>query len=91
VPPVRIRAWNEANFAAPHGQIENPHVKELMKKYLRMKVEGKRARFRVPRKRANQVERITAQTFPFNEAVAPAAGTMAQLASLSLVGEPLAE
>jgi hypothetical protein len=40
---------DNANFAAPYGEAVNPRIKGLFSKYLELRVEGKKAVFKLPK------------------------------------------
>ena len=56
-----IVADDKANFAAPYAQIENTKIKGLFTKYLHMKVQGKKAVFKIPKEQVAAVHSLAAR------------------------------
>ena len=60
-PIENIVAADNANFAAPFNKIENPRIKGLFTKYLHMKVEGKKAVFKLPKQQVQQTRQLVSR------------------------------
>src|SRR5207249_12157195 len=56
-----IVAADNANFAAPFNKIKNPRIKGLFTKYLHMKVEGKKAVFKLPKQQVQQTRQLVSR------------------------------
>ena len=52
---------DKANFAAPYSVVENPKIKGLFTKYLHMKVEGKKAVFKLPKEQVAHAQSLAMQ------------------------------
>ncbi len=61
VPLDNVVAQDDANFAAPYAEIENPKVSGLFSKTLQMKVNGKKAFFRLPKEQVPAARALVAQ------------------------------
>ncbi len=59
-----IIASDKANFAAPYNSIENVKLKGLGRKVLHMKLEGKKAVFKLPKDQRDQAKSLLANRFP---------------------------
>ncbi len=59
-----ITASDKANFATPYSRVENVKVKGLVRKSLHMKVEGKKAVFKIPKQQLEQAKALVADKIP---------------------------
>ena len=64
LPLDNIVASDKANFSAPYDRIENVKFKGLGRKFVHMKVEGKKAVFKLPKDQRDQAKSLVASRIP---------------------------
>jgi len=64
LPLDNIISSDKANFSAPYDRIENVKFKGLGQKYVHMKVEGKKAVFKLPKEQREQAKSLVASRIP---------------------------
>src|SRR2546425_5003659 len=64
LPLGKIVASGKANFSAPYDRIENVKFKGLGRKFVHMKVGGKKAVFKLPKDQRDQAKSLVASRIP---------------------------
>ena len=64
LPLDTIIASDKANFTVPYGRIENPQIKGLFTKSLRLRIEGKKAFFKLPKIQLQQARALVSSRLP---------------------------